>query len=71
MINIETLCPVCECGKHKLLFHDRNRRDNIDCSGVYVQCKECSLVYLRERPPWEEIVKFYSSMDEGLTVNAG
>ena len=36
-----------------------------------MQCLECSLVYLRERPPWEEIVKFYSSLDEGLTANAG
>ena len=71
-MNIEqTFCPVCGASKYKILFHDRNRRDNIDCSGTYVQCKECSLVYLRERPPWEEIVKFYSSMDEDLTANAG
>ena len=68
---IETFCPVCGTSGHKTLFHDHNRRDNIDCSGTYVQCAECSLVYLRERPPWEEIVKFYSSMDEGLTANAG
>ena len=54
-----------------MLFHDHNRRDNIDCSGTYVQCAECSLVYLRERPPWEEIVKFYSSMDEDQTANTG
>jgi len=66
-----SVCPVCGGSANKYLFRDRNRRDNIDCLGVYVQCKECSLVYLRERPPWEEIVKFYSSMDEGLTVNAG
>ena len=36
-----------------------------------MQCEECSLVCLRERPPWEEIVKFYSSVDEDQTVNAG
>ena len=71
MINIETLCPACKSDKYALLFRDHNRRDNIDCSGTYVQCAECSLVYLRERPPWEEIVKFYSSMDDGLTANAG
>ena len=71
MINIETLCPVCKSDKYALLFRDRNRRDNIDCSGAYVQCKKCSLVYLRERPPWEEIVKFYSSMDEDQTANSG
>lgn len=64
-------CPVCNCLGYKTLFHDYNRRDNIDCSGTYVQCKECSLVYLRERPPWEEIIKFDSSMDEDQTANAG
>lgn len=71
MINIETSCPVCKGDKYIKLFNDHNRRDNIDCSGTYVQCCECSLVYLRERPPWEEIVKFYSSVDEDQTANAG
>lgn len=71
MINIEMLCPVCKSDKYVILFHDHNRRDNIDCSSSYVQCKECSLVYLQERPPWGEIVKFYSSMDEDQTANAG
>jgi len=71
-VNIEqTFCPVCGASEYKTLFHDHNRRDNIDCSGAYVQCAECSLVYLRERPPWEEIVKCYSSMDEDQTANAG
>lgn len=64
-------CPVCGGSKHNILFRDHNRRDNIDCSGTYIQCCECSLVYLWERPPWEEIVNLYSSMDEELTVNAG
>jgi len=68
---IETLCPVCKADKYITLFHDHNRRDNIDCPGTYVQCCECSLVYMRERPPWEEIVKFYSSVDEDQTANAG
>ncbi len=67
----QTFCPVCGASEYKILFHDHNRRDNIDCSGIYVQCEECSLVYLRERPPWEEIVRFYSSVDDGLTANAG
>ena len=67
----ETLCPICKSDKYVILFHDHNRRDNIDFSGSYVQCKECSLVYLGERPLWKEIVKFYSSVDEGLTANAG
>jgi len=70
--NIEqALCPLCRASEYKILFHDHNRRDNIECSGTYVQCKECSLVYLRERLPWEEIVKFYSSLDEDQTANAG
>jgi|LQYC01.1.fsa_nt_gi 2-polyprenyl-3-methyl-5-hydroxy-6-metoxy-1,4-benzoquinol methylase len=72
MITIDkTDCPLCDNSKYKILFRDHNRRDNIDCFGTYVQCRECSLVYLRERPPWEEIVKFYSSLDEEQTANAG
>lgn len=67
----EIRCTVCNYSEYTLLFRDHNRRDNIDCSGTYVQCKDCSLVYLRERPQWEEIVKFYSSMDEDQTANAG
>lgn len=71
-MNIEqTFCPICGTSEYKILFHDHNRRDNIDCIGTYVQCAECSLIYLRERPPWEEIVKFYSLIDEGLTANTG
>ncbi len=66
-----TLCPICGASRYKTLFRGRNRRDNIDCSGTYVQCTECSLVYLLERPPWEEIVKFYCSIDEDQTANAG
>jgi len=68
---VKVNCPLCGNSEHKTLFRDYNRRDNIDCSGTYVQCKECSLVYLRDRPPWEEIVRFYSSMDEDQTANAG
>jgi len=67
----ETSCPVCNRSEFKTLFHDHNHRDNIDCSGTYVQCEECTLVYLRDRPPWKEIIKFYSSMDEDQTANAG
>jgi len=71
MRTIKADCPLCGNSQYKFLFHDYNRRDNIDCSGAYVQCNECSLVYLRERPPWEEIVKFYSSLNENQTANAG
>ena len=71
MRTIEINCPVCNSSEYKPLFHDYNRRDNIDCSGTYAQCPECMLVYLRECPPWEEIVKFYSSVDENQTANAG
>ena len=73
-VNIEKViisCPVCSNSKFDVLFQDHNRRDNIDCSGTYVQCHECSLVYLRERPPWQEIVKFYSLLDSDITANAG
>ncbi|MBI5555461.1 MAG: methyltransferase domain-containing protein [Elusimicrobia bacterium] len=65
------ICPVCGGADSRHLFRDRNRRDNIDCSGAYVQCAECSLVYLQERPSWEEIIGFYSSADKDHTGNAG
>ncbi len=67
----QTLCPVCGDSGYNILFQDYNRRDNIDCSGTYVQCRECSLIYLYERPQWEEIVKFYSLLDSDITANAG
>lgn len=66
-----SVCPVCGGSANKHLFRDRNRRDDIDCSGAYVQCEGCSLVYLQERPSWEEIVKFYSSADKDHIGNAG
>ena len=68
---VEVNCPVCDNSEYKFLFRDHNHRDKIDCSGSYVQCKKCSLVYLRERPPWEEIVNFYSSVYGDHTPNAG
>ncbi len=63
--------PVCNGSDQRHLFQDHNRRDKINCSGIYVQCQRCSLVYLRERPNWEEIVRFYSALDSGITANAG
>lgn len=65
------ICSVCGGSASKHLFCDRNRRDNIDCLGTYVQCEECSLVYLKVRPSWEEIVEFYSSVDKDHTGNGG
>ena len=64
-------CPVCSSPEHKFLFRDYNRRDGIDCSGTYVKCNECSLVYLHEPPPWDKIVSFYSSLEKGHTANTG
>ncbi|MCD6228358.1 MAG: class I SAM-dependent methyltransferase [Candidatus Omnitrophica bacterium] len=64
-------CPICGSSDYRILFHDYNRRDNINCSGTYVRCEECSLVYLRERPPWKEIVKLYSALDSDITANPG
>jgi len=68
---VEANCPVCDNSEYNFLFRDHNHRDKIDCSSSYVQCKKCSLVYLRDRPSWEEIVKFYSSMYEDHTANTG
>lgn len=67
----KTNCPVCDKSEYKVLFHDHNRRDNINCSGTYVECNECSLIYLKDRPLWEEIIKFYSSLDKDQAANAG
>jgi SAM-dependent methyltransferase len=68
---VEANCPVCNNSEYNFLFRDYNRRDNIDCSSSYVECKECSLVYLRDRPPWDDIVKYYSSLDNEQTANTG
>jgi 2-polyprenyl-3-methyl-5-hydroxy-6-metoxy-1,4-benzoquinol methylase len=68
---VEVNCPVCDNSEYSFLFRDHNRRDKIDCYGSYVQCEKCSLVYLMERPPWEEIVKFYSSMNGDHSTNSG
>ena len=64
-------CPVCDSSDYKVLFRDYNRRDKVECSGTYAQCCECSLVYLRERPLWEEIAKLYSVVDSDITANIG
>lgn len=69
--NESVVCPICGNEKHEVLFYDYNRRDNIDCSGTYVQCSICSLVYLKGRPLWEDIVGFYSSLEKDHTSNSG
>jgi len=53
------------------LFRDFNRRENINCSGTYAACNECSLIYLNDAPPWEDIVKLYSYLDQNQKINAG
>ena len=68
---VERNCPVCGNSEHKFLFRDYNRRDNIGYFGTYVQCRECSLVYLLDRPRWNEIVKFYSLLQADITTNTG
>ena len=67
----EVACTLCGSSEYNLLFHDKNRRDNIICVGTYVQCKKCTLVYLLYQPTWEEIAKFYSSLDKEHTANSG
>lgn len=59
-------CPICGNKGHKVLFHDRNRRGDVDCFGTYIQCSECSAVYLRERPEWDRIVSFYHAHQRPL-----
>jgi len=71
--NIYTLtsCPICNCSEYKILFRDNSRREKLNCYGSYVQCKYCTLVYLRERPHWEDIVKLYSILEDDITANTG
>lgn len=63
-------CPICNGLEYKLLFRDVNRRENINCSGTYVECNECSLVYLNDVPSWEDIVKLYSYLDQNQKGSA-
>jgi len=60
-------CPVCGSTISKVLYTDRNRRDGIDCSGTYVKCNNCKLIYLNERPEWETIAGYYSSTESKHT----
>ncbi len=64
-------CPVCGSEQYKELFQDCNRRDALEYEGAYVECKFCSLVYLLNRASWEEIVRFYSTLDPEVTTNSG
>ena len=66
-----TECPVCGSSEHKVLFKDYNRRDCLKFEGTYVRCVTCSLVYLRNRPKWNDIMSFYSSQNVDQVVNAG
>lgn len=56
-------CPACGFGKSLELFRDYNRRDPLDCSGTYVQCLDCSLVYLADPPDWQKMVEYYSKIN--------
>lgn len=60
---IKVHCPVCGSERRRILFSDRNRRENLRYYGKYVECCRCSLVYLTERVSWEEIASLYSSLD--------
>lgn len=64
-------CPVCLSDRSEFLFRDSNRRDGIDCRGTYVQCCECSLVYLSDPPSWPELARFYSAAEPAWTANSG
>ena len=66
----ETTCPVCQSSRYKLLFSDINKREALNCSGTYVECRECSLIYLKDIPSWNEIVKLYSHLDQQQKANA-
>ncbi len=65
------LCPLCSSTEQEVLFRDYNRRDKIEFFGTYVQCSECSLVYIRERPSWQRMCEYYSMTDSDITASPG
>ncbi|OGF34302.1 hypothetical protein A2482_00730 [Candidatus Falkowbacteria bacterium RIFOXYC2_FULL_48_21] len=62
-------CPMCQSRNIKKLFTDHNRRDGIECAGTYSQCLICQHVFLSDRPTWLAIEHFYSTVNQGCTVN--
>jgi SAM-dependent methyltransferase len=70
-IKRSVVCPVCSSPERRVLFTDRNRRDRLDCVGTYVECSRCSHVYLSDPPPWQDIARFYSTMESGVQANSG
>ena len=69
--NIIVRCPLCDNDIFSFCFTSKNLRDNIHLIGTYVQCSSCTLVYLRDRPTWESIEKYYSLIDPETTANPG
>ena len=71
MDKIKVNCPLCSSDNYSLLFKGKNLRDNLSETGSYVQCSYCTLVYLRDRPKWKSIEKYYSLIDPETTANTG
>lgn len=64
-------CPVCSSEERHVLFSDRNRRDGLNCAGTYVQCINCTHVYLSDPPPPQELIRFYSTVDFRVDADSG
>ncbi|GAG40312.1 unnamed protein product, partial [marine sediment metagenome] len=64
-------CSVCTSTENRILFRDYNRRGGLNIYGLYVKCMNCGLVYLKERPPWESISKYYSIESNDKYANTG
>jgi SAM-dependent methyltransferase len=64
-------CPICQTIGHKNVFSDYNRRDRFVYEGTYVQCLNCSLIYLINPPSWEKLVQLYSSLEPTVTASGG
>jgi len=60
---------MCKKFRIKTFFVDRNRRDGIDCTGMYARCLDCGHVFLSDRPTWEVIEHFYSTIVPDCTAN--
>jgi SAM-dependent methyltransferase len=52
-------CPVCNSSHARTLFEDCNRREKLSLRSSYVECRECSMIYLSPAPRWEQLAQYY------------
>ncbi len=58
----DVVCPVCQTAARKVVLEDINRREGLAVCGRYVQCAECSMIYLTPVPDWMEFRESYEDL---------